>query len=583
MFPKPCPSLPFFDFFIPVYSREIFFSKKQQLFQKSKHLGMEGCLQNQEYYHVNMEQNETGQRLSDLPEQKKEERLSANQTALLIKDLLYQQKAVFKYHLLLSVKTSKASKSHSTQKTSPTSGQSTPDIIKPSIPDSAPAIPSYHQALDYSEIKERLLNPDQGFYRTLSVTTSLEEFPDRKNVINDNWQLYHLRIGIGAFSAAMNQEDDYEITEPVLQGLDDLLSYIRERGKNVVIRFFYDNNLGKADMEPALPMILRHIEQLSHVLDQYPDVITAIEAGLIGPNAEMYASTIANDPKVNNAILDAWLTHVDETPILVRTPSRIYQYLGITRNDLETTRIPDNSPACRLGLFNDGMFGSGTDLGTFAERAREFSWFSLQNSHLPYGGEVTIPESSMHDLKNCIPEMFQIHLNYLNYEWNYQITQQKWMETYYTEEIGTDCLYYGDTGFTYIENHLGYRFVLEDSTFSYENPFQELSVSLRLKNVGFGNLNKRKLLTFLFVPQTEEEKDRTIIKKEMGLWEGELSLQKKICFSKEELDSSTTYTVYLKIDNGEDRYPIRFANPLWNEELKANEIGIIPAKESVEN
>ena len=439
----------------------------------------------------------------------------------------------------------------------------TPDTTP--TPSSTPAITTkqYQQNLNYQESTERINNPDQGFYRPIYVRITEDGISYNKNIVNDTTQLYHLRIDISAFSQANNEIADKALTENALSGIDELLSYLQEKNKSAIARFVYDPGLnGSSNKEPALDMILQHISQLSTILDQYHDTLTAIEVGLIGPWGEMHTSTMANKDVIN-ALIDAYLNNTTEIPILVRTPKMIYNYLGITIDDIDTYRIESTAKAYRLGLFNDGYLGSSNDLGTYSNREKEIPWLALQNGHLPYGGEVVIPNSTLHDIENCPEEMFQLHLSYLNIEWNYNVID-KWKNSTYTEAAGADSLYYGETAFQYIENHMGYRFVLENSILEYDTAVSQFGIDLSLRNVGFGNLNRPMNMTLLLESETGEI---TFI--DAGQFNG----GEKITFQTDLTLKDGNYNVYLKLDKGNGKYALRFANDLWNEELQANRIG----------
>ena len=309
---------------------------------------------------------------------------------------------------------------------------------------------------------------------------------------------------------------------------------------------------------------------ISTILNGYTEVITAIEVGMIGPWGEMHTSTMATSDNISR-LIDAYLTHTDYMSILVRTPQMIYNYLGITLDDIDKFTISEQSLAYRLGLFNDGYLGSDTDLGTYDDRERETQWLSNQTAHLPYGGEVTSPSSSLHDIDKCLPEMFLMNLSYLNYEWNDQVVQDKWASSYYTINAGNDKLFYGQTAYQYIASHLGYRFVLTDSVFTYKNSLNKLNISLTIQNKGFGNLNRTKDATIILVDDLGNKESYSI-----GKYNGENKINAEMDLKLQK----GKYKVYLslaKIDtDGNFTYSIAFANNnIYDEDLQANYIGTI--------
>ncbi len=425
------------------------------------------------------------------------------------------------------------------------------------------------QDLNYEESTEEISNPDQGFYRPLYVKINENGATYNKGVINSQTQLYHLRCDISAFSAEVNNVADKPVTDEALEGLDALLFYLKENDKNAIVRFAYDPGYnGSADKEPSLDVMLGHVGSICSVLNRYVNTVTAIETGLIGPWGEMHTSAAANPAHIT-PLVDAFLTDVSEIPVLVRTPKMIYDYLGVTDDKVEEITISPDEKAYRLGLYNDGYLGSESDLGTYRNRERDINFLSAQNAHLPFGGEVTVPDSPLHNIETCLPEMNKIHLSYLNAEWDNRVID-KWKNSYYTEECGSDKKYYGKTAFTYIQNRLGYRFVLKNSVFTYSDSSEKLNVRLTLQNAGFGNLNRNKRAKLIFTDGTGAAAFVADI--------GEIAVKDELEFNVEHGLESGKYDVYLRIYGEELQnaplYCVKFANDgLWNAELKANKIG----------
>lgn len=426
------------------------------------------------------------------------------------------------------------------------------------------------QALNYEESTAAIADPDQGFYLPLYVKIDADGISYNKAIVTDATRLYHLRCDISAFSAAVNGKEDIPLTPAATDGLDELLSLLKKNDKNAIVRFAYDPGYnGKADKEPSLDVMRQHVAQVCAVLNKYGSTVTAIETGLIGPWGEMHTSAAANTAHISS-LIDAFLTNTSDIPVSVRTPKMIYDYLGITADKIRDHVIAPTVKAYRLGLYNDGYLGSESDLGTYSDRRRDIEFLSRQTAHLPFGGEVVVPDSPLHDIETCLPEMFEINLSYLNSAWNNAVID-KWKTTYYTKACGADSRYYGKTAYEYIENRLGYRFVLKRSVISFPAP-DALDIALKLQNVGFGNLNKTKHSELIFtnasggVAYSQAADDFT----------GEVELHYNVA---PELESGK-YDVYLRLYGDEMQgtplYCIRFANDgLWNETLKANKIGSI--------
>lgn len=413
------------------------------------------------------------------------------------------------------------------------------------------------QDISYEETREKIDNPDFGFYRPVYVEVTSSGVTYNKNIVNANTRLYHLRVDISAFSSNGGGADG-PLTKEALGGLDGLLSYLLENDKNAVVRFAYDKKFGGAkNCEPQFDVLLNHIRQVSKVLNDYPQTVTAVEAGLIGPWGEMHSSAIANKQYIT-PIIREFLDNTQNLPVLVRTPKMIYDFYGITVNDIANFTPSEK----RLGMYNDGYLGSSSDLGTYTDRDKEAEFLSKINENLPYGGEVTVPDSPLHDIDKCLPEMFKLHLSYLNVEWNNQVID-KWKNTFYTKECGSDEGMYGISAFEYIQNRLGYRFLITESRAKISGGLQ---ISLKIKNLAFGNMNKYKKAKLIIVKEGE---DTQIFELENYSGAGEYKIKVK---PEGDIKGAKVYLKLYGAEYGEEeKYCVKFANEnIYDENLNAN-------------
>ncbi len=420
------------------------------------------------------------------------------------------------------------------------------------------------QPLDYEESTTTVYNPDQGFYIPVTVTVKADGVSYNENSMG-SVKLNHLRMDISAFSSKAGGTD-MALTQAALDGIESLVLYLREHDKNAIVRFCYAPKFGNAaNCEPSLANMVNHIKQFCSVLNRFPSTVTALEVGMVGPWGEMHTSEIVKDPATINTLIDTFLKNTTALPVLVRTPKMIYNYL----------ELPNHEDIYRLGIFNDGYLGSDDDLGTYADRETDVAFISGQTAHLPFGGEVTVPESTLHNIEVCLPEMGQIHLSYLNEQWN-NIVVEKWKNTTVTENCeGAAPDWYGKSAYDYIQNHMGYRFVLKNSTFTYTENYDSLQIALTLENVGFGNLNKAKKVKILFV----DENGKTAYAVNKADFNGENTLNYSLPLDLEK----GSYNVYIRLYGdelkGEPRYALQFANSdLYDAALYANRVGSIEIK-----
>lgn len=439
---------------------------------------------------------------------------------------------------------------------------------------------------DYTESVDAVENPDRGFYRTMYLFYN-------ENTMKAQWPSYkfvHLRISLSSFSHNYlykygTAPDDYveggyiPLSDEFLNELKQQLSNFRWNGTTAVIRFAYDNFEGYGDCEPSMEGILYHISQLKSVLADYTDVLSSVESGFLGPWGEQHTSSMVNAENIKT-LVDALLDAVPEPiTVSVRRPLYYAYAAGIDVADLSTHRADKNSKYYRLGVFNDGYLGSETDRGTYKNREVEVNWLDYQASHTLFGGEVASDHSSDGNVYNTVEfmsgEMFKTHTSYLNKEWNDTVITE-WQNTTYT---GGDPLYNGLSGFTYIENHMGYRFVLKGAECSSDGVGTQIRFTV--ENVGAGNVLKDYNTSLIFV---DSEGNKTYVDTSVDVKDW-----KSLTKNTETVDvtadlKSGEYKVYFRIaDPKSSMMRIRFANSNEYSDDLGNYIGTCNVVADFEN
>lgn len=430
--------------------------------------------------------------------------------------------------------------------------------------------------INYSESLKELNNPERGFYEPIGI--NMQE--NNNKVLNPKNNLVHLRVGIGTFSGKVNGKEDITFTDNMLSSLDQTLKNIKENGGSVIIRFAYDNFNGTKDLEPSLDMLLTHIKQLKELFNSNSDVIAYVELGFFGPWGEMHSSQICNKENVSRAITIMLDSVPKNIKIGVRTPAYYAAWANVSLDKLNENITTPNSDAYRVGLYNDGYLGSESDLGTFKNREIETSWLNNQAMHTLYGGEVVANYASgtpLNTIDYISKEGFITHTTYLNLRWNNNVIDS-WKNTNYN---GEDKLYQGKSAFLYINNHLGYRFVLKSSKIINKITIGDnLKGILDIANVGFGNLVNEKKVTILL--SNKESTYEIITNIDARTWNSKEITQISYDVPLPENIKKGEYKVYLRISqsgdflNDNNYNCIEFANDdIWNEQIGANYIGTI--------
>lgn len=317
---------------------------------------------------------------------------------------------------------------------------------------SAMGLSSLGMAVDYqtesfSATTEPLYNPYKGFY----TLVNMQLFPGMgmPDLYMDSLttKLLLVEFKISAFG-------DGDIGEHELDIMGRILDEYDEAGKSVIVRMLYDWNGKAPEYEPSdISIVEKHMEQVAPVLNSHKDMILLHQGIFIGNCAEMNGSKFGTDDDCTRLYLKLESVLDDDILIGVRTPRyhRLFTDAGANIN--------------RIAFYNDGMFGSSNDLGTYTvegyDRERELDFQDEYARYVPNGGEVTLLASES-DAANCIPEMYRMHVSHLNKD-HYIPTMNKWRaDVYHSDGVGSDKIWDNTNAFTYIDQHLGYRYEIND-------------------------------------------------------------------------------------------------------------------------
>ena len=116
---------------------------------------------------------------------------------------------------------------------------------------------------------------------------------------------------------------------------------------------------------------------------------------------------------------------------------------------------------------------SESDLGTYTDRSRELSYQDEVCLTVPNGGEA-VSDTVYNDVENAMNTLQTMHVSYLNRMYDEKVLK-KWKNQPYEDT----------TGYDYIGVHLGYRYEISQTAFSYKMFGQTAQLTLSVKNTGF--------------------------------------------------------------------------------------------------
>jgi hypothetical protein len=297
---------------------------------------------------------------------------------------------------------------------------------------------------------------------------------DFRSLREQGYTLVHLNIHLDPWR-------EIDIPQDVLTGLDANFVDIRQASLKAIIRFSYNQGSDSTSAQDASKaQILRHIEQLTPLLQKNADVIAWMEAGFIGEWGEWHSSTNGlNNIQDKQQILFALLNALPEARIVqVRYPSDI----------IEMFPTPAEAANVRVGHHNDCFVSSSTDVGTYEHNGtntieRDQAYLKELTRLTPMSGETCAPNPPRSDCATALDEMASLHFSAISAVYHKDVLHS-WKEGGCLEEIN---------------RRLGYRLKLTSASFNQEiRPGGILNLTVNLENTGFSSLiNERSLFVVL--------------------------------------------------------------------------------------
>ena len=314
-------------------------------------------------------------------------------------------------------------------------------------------------------------NPSRGWYQIFYFhLPQLPDFQELRWCLRDTEPVALAVIHIGAYR-------DKCLDPVALDAVAKILDFFRDNQKDLILRFSYDCE-GKGLLhEPALfSQLEEHVRQLTPIIRAYTKTIFVLQGLFVGSWGEMHGSKFLSAAYLKrlNALAEA--AAGEYTWLAARRPCQWRVLHG-----------PDEG-AVRMGLFDDGMFGSDSHLGTFGhlERNRtqwENAWRSKDElafeerlcAKVPQGGEAVCPQPG-HDLSDeeMLRRLRQMHISYLNCVYDAKLLDA-WKQT--------RSPWSGVSLYDYVGAHLGYRFCVRKLRVRKEKNVRRLE--LTVENTGF--------------------------------------------------------------------------------------------------
>ncbi len=319
-----------------------------------------------------------------------------------------------------------------------------------------------------------LLNPERGFF-TPHILPGPAGFSSTRLL---GKTLVHLNI-------RLDEWRETDIPQDALNGFGTNFADIRDAGVKAIIRFAY--NAGpwpNSEPDASKAQILRHIEQLTPLLQTNGDVIAWVEAGFIGAWGEWHTSTNGLDNLTDKRdILNALVAAIPNRYVQVRYPANI----------IEMYPDPMDAAEAHVAHHNDCFLSSDTDVGTYERDGvntivRDQAYLAELTRFTPMSGETCAPNPPRSECATATEEMELLHFSAINEAYHKGILRS-WEEGGCMEEV---------------TNRLGYRLSLTSADFNEQvRPGGLLNLTANIINSGFASLmNPRPLYVVLQEPNS---------------------------------------------------------------------------------
>lgn len=371
--------------------------------------------------------------------------------------------------------------------------------------------------INYTESTLDFANPERGFYRyaathsynyTALNATTLTGYRENATTPSGN-ALYDTYTNLIYRIFYLEDFTNSDISATYLAAVQADFDAARTAGVKLIVRFAYTNNVDGSSCDnwicppygdASKAWVLSHIEQLKPYLIANMDVISVVQMGFIGTWGEGYYTDYFGDASLapyiltetnwddRTEVLNAYLDAVpNERMIQVRYPQSkqkaIYGSLAGTNSAaISSSQAYDGSNISRIGHHNDCLLASYTDFGTynnygppssFGDTTNLKPYLANDSKYVPVGGETcfeNIPwDNCAADGGVADTELRRMHYSYLNSQYNNDVNNG-WVGSCMED----------------IKKELGYRFVLENGTYSSSVQNGEIVYfEMNLKNVGY--------------------------------------------------------------------------------------------------
>lgn len=350
-----------------------------------------------------------------------------------------------------------------------------------------------------AEVTGPLNRPECGWYELYSYYLKEDQSlsPDTIYIRKADAEGIPYRLALLEFN--LRQYRDGSLSKTALANIENVLTAFENTDMKLIIRFLYDwDGHGKKSEPEDLDTVLTHMEQVGPVITRHEKQIYTMQGIFVGSWAEMHHSNHLSVKSMTTLLEKLAQVTPSSLFLAVRTPAQyrtVLQQIQTYPEYYEKEGVPAAELISRLGLFNDSILASKSDNGTYGTQTKEDTTsirdaytreeeLDFQNTlclRVPNGGE-TVNVNFYNELDNAITDLGTMHISYLNQTYDLQVID-RWKHSSYS---GDHSLYQNLSGYDYITDHLGYRFVLRSAEL-LDTSGKNANGIITIENTGFAN------------------------------------------------------------------------------------------------
>ncbi len=311
---------------------------------------------------------------------------------------------------------------------------------------------------------------------------------------------------------------DSDLDEEALVNIRKIFELVKRNGLKMVLIFAYNWEGVNTNAGESKEWILRHIEQLAPIFQEYIGQIAVIKIGFIGAWGEWHSSPLDEDYKAKSEIVQSLLSALPEPyQLAIRHPRH--------KNKLE---LKNEADYARIGYGNDYFTAgehknaNGNDFVPGTEEYKQVKeeadkWNLYMVGELPYDENTEMGLDKLITPSKVLKILKEHKYSALDVTQNFELNIMSWKtkklypsllrnmgiifdERYFRDENGREVV---RSYYDFIRDHLGYRLGVQANPIIQVNN-GKVEYDIKITNTGFATVINPKELYMVLITEDNQ-------------------------------------------------------------------------------